>query len=144
MRTVKKNVYYCDYCKKRSLSAAHMNKHETGCTANPDRYCKLCYGNEMGQHDIRQITEQLKTRFEIIETQGEYGTELTAKWNAEPITLTEIQKSVDDCPNCTLAILRQTGLNRYPFEISDKFDYKKERDEWFNGLIKESNREEYY
>ena len=62
MKTVKKNVYYCDFCGKRSLAALHMHNHEDGCTMNPNRKCGLCDGR-----DIVMFIEQLKSRFEIKE-----------------------------------------------------------------------------
>ena len=42
MRTVLKKVYYCDFCKKKGLSASSISKHEKHCTLNPKRECRLC------------------------------------------------------------------------------------------------------
>lgn len=49
MKTVKKNVYYCDFCKKKGLSAGHIATHEKHCTGNPERECRLC---ELGEDII--------------------------------------------------------------------------------------------
>ena len=62
MKTVKKNVYYCDFCKKRSLRS--LKTHETHCTGNPDRHCQLC-GRPEG---IRAIGDKFLAMFEIIST----------------------------------------------------------------------------
>lgn len=133
MKIVEKKVYYCEHCNKRSLAGGHMKTHEKNCTNNPNRGCRLC--NE--KRDIKSIIESLKLRFEISEVikyhdyadfgesrQDEYK-EIEGKWTAEPITLSEIELLVDHCPACTLAVLRQTGLNRYYFDgMIDKFDFK--------------------
>lgn len=37
-----KKVYYCDFCKKKGMSAASMSKHEKHCTLNSNRQCRLC------------------------------------------------------------------------------------------------------
>jgi hypothetical protein len=42
MIVVKKNVYYCEYCKKRSLASFSMKRHEKRCTMNPKRQCGVC------------------------------------------------------------------------------------------------------
>ena len=42
MRVQLKKVYYCDFCKKKGMSAASMSKHEKHCTLNPSRQCGLC------------------------------------------------------------------------------------------------------
>ena len=134
MKTIKKNVYYCDYCKKRSLSASAMTVHESHCTANPHRKCRLCRES----FDIATYTEQLKARFEIIEVEDDYGiTRHEIKWNGDHITLAEIEKFTNGCPNCTFAILRQTKLNYSVFGFN--YDYKKELNEYW----KDRNNEEY-
>ena len=136
MKTVKKNVYYCDYCGKRSLAAFHMQNHESGCTANPNRKCGLCDGR-----DIAKFIEQLKNRFEIKECEtDDFGTNLEVVWKGEKITLNEITDFTEGCPNCTLAILRQTKLNYGIFGF--RYNYKAELDEYWHDKNNESyNRE---
>ncbi len=43
----------------------------------------------------------------------------------------DIQMSVDDCPNCTLAILRQTGLIK-TLPTYKLFDYQTEIRNWWH------------
>ena len=139
MRTVKKNVYYCEYCGKRSLSAGAMSKHEKHCTANPHRECALCKQNL----DIAPFVEQLKARYEIIEIMDEDMPGITyhkVKWIGEPITLNEIINFTDGCPICTLAILRQTKLNYAVFDF--KYDYKKELAAWWREVNDDLRRAE--
>jgi hypothetical protein len=122
MKTIKKNVYYCDHCNKRSLGAFQMHKHESGCTANPERECGLCDGR-----DIKTFIEQLKSRFEIKEIEpDDFGTTLEVVWKGDKIELNEIIDFTEGCPNCTLAILRQTKLNYSIFGF--KYNYKAELD----------------
>lgn len=42
MRTERKLRYYCDHCKKSGGQKAAMISHESACTKNPDRVCKMC------------------------------------------------------------------------------------------------------
>jgi len=148
MKTIKKNVYYCDFCNKKGLSASHISIHEKHCTANPKRICRTCEANP----DIDSYIQELKKRFEIIETpllpcdqydMIEGAIERTIKWIGEPIKLNEILNHVENCPNCTLAILRLTKLNYNIFGFN--FNYKKALDEWWGEINNErENAERYY
>lgn len=125
MKAIKKNVYYCDHCKKKGLAAQHIRNHEANCTANPNRYCKLCERN-----GISDLVDEFKARFiiESVMVEDQYGNFMgdvfEVKWNGDPVTLEEIRNRVDDCPNCIFSILRQTKMNYRCFEF--QFDYKKE------------------
>jgi hypothetical protein len=55
MKIIKKNVYYCDHCKKKGLSAVHIRNHEGRCTNNPDRWCGACENA-----NTKEIVEALK------------------------------------------------------------------------------------
>lgn len=138
MKTVKKNVYYCDYCKKRNLSAFHMRSHEESCTANPDRKCHLC----KEQRDIKIFIEKLKDRFEIKECEPDEFTSHTQEvvWEGKKIMLDEILEFTEGCPNCTLAILRQTRLNYEIFGF--KYNYKAELSDWWADKNNEDWRRE--
>ena len=144
MKTIKKNVYYCEFCSKRGLSAYHILKHEKHCTANPDRRCRL-----RGNNSLMEEIEKLKSRFEIIENELDFIDDIfttndhyTVEWKGEKITIDEILDITDGCPNCTLAILRQTRLNWHLFDI--KYDYQKELSGWWKEKHKEELRHEYY
>lgn len=133
MKTVKKNVYYCDYCNKRNLSGGVMKKHESRCTANPDRVCGFCEISQGVSPNIRELVVNYKSRFTVDISkidEGEFWEQEieTVKWIGEPITLAEIRKEVNDCPNCIFAIIRQCKFNYHYFdELGFKeFDYKKE------------------
>ena len=42
MKARQKWVYYCDFCKKKLMVRAAMERHEKHCTMNPDRVCRMC------------------------------------------------------------------------------------------------------
>lgn len=131
MRTVKKNVYYCDHCKKKSLSAPVIRKHECGCTNNPNRICGLCERKE-----ISLLIEEFKKRFTLHPVMQEdpegnrIGDYFEVEWLGERATLQEIRNAVDNCPNCILSILRQTKMNFSCFEL-EIFNYKDAVKEWW-------------
>jgi len=41
-----KKVYYCDFCKRHTLTINSMVKHEKHCTLNPNRICRVCDGED--------------------------------------------------------------------------------------------------
>jgi len=47
MKERQKTVYYCDFCKKYRLTRPSMMQHESSCTLNPDRVCRVqgCKGD---------------------------------------------------------------------------------------------------
>lgn len=142
MKTVKKNVYYCDYCKKKGLSAHYVGKHERRCTANPNRQCGICNTLQGASPNIGEIVEQLKKRFKIIGLESDgVVIELQCKWTAEPVTLDEISKMVEGCPNCILAILRQTKLNYKCCGI--EFDYAAEFKKAMYEVDSANSQEQY-
>jgi hypothetical protein len=42
MKTKIKKVYYCEFCKKKTMTINSMTLHEKHCTLNPNRECRLC------------------------------------------------------------------------------------------------------
>jgi hypothetical protein len=137
MKVIKKNVYYCEFCKKKGLSGGHVSKHEKRCTNNPNRECGLC----SAKNNISEIVDQFKKRFGVVvekyNYEGLFSEEIeTVKWIGEPITLQEIRDSVNDCPNCVFAVIRQCKFHYHYFgELISGFDYKKEREESFSSLM---------
>ncbi len=139
MITKKRNVYYCEYCKKHSLMP--LLKHEKSCTANPNRECGMC-DNATG--DVPELIEKYKKQTKV-ETQYEYNDICgTHEWDEvkEKPKLADIMDDVEGCPACTLAILRGCDLCGGMFDM--KFDYKKERDAWFEYKNKQESYGDYY
>lgn len=104
MKVRKKNVYYCEHCKKKGLAAHVIIKHEKGCTANPNRICGIC-DNEKG---VVEIVAEFKKRFTLnptitFDSDGNTVDDtFIAEWTGEPVTLEEIRNAADHCPACTL------------------------------------------
>ena len=144
MKVVKKNVYYCDYCKKRSLSP-NLKIHENHCTANPDRSCRMCEGG-----GIREIIDKDKKYFylrKIIPRHPFADEEIQVAYRKK-FTLQDLRSELEyECPNCLLALIRCLGLNRYYFGDKFKFDYKEELGEWWaaenKSAYEEAERETY-
>ena len=131
MKTKIKNVYYCDYCKKKGLCASVMVKHEKHCTSNPKRKCRMCKED----HDYIQIAEKLKARYKIITTAGvEEMQSQKVVWIGDSITIDEIRISVDYCPACMLTVMKLAGLCDYIFYDTLYFDYKKEVADWWKEI----------
>jgi hypothetical protein len=123
----KKNVYYCEYCKKKSLRSVKI--HEKHCTANPDRECRLC-----DNKSIKPIIEKYQEYFHIKETKS------PTDWDEIKITpvfkkgftLEDLTNELDyECPNCILALIRCLDLNRYWMDKKYKFNYKEALSEWW-------------
>ncbi len=134
MRTKKRNVYYCEYCGKHSLMP--LLKHEKHCTANPNRQCRMC-DNACG--DVPELIEKYKEQTKV-ETQYDcdevFG---NREWDEvkEKPKLADIMDDVEGCPACTLAIMRGCGLCHPMFDM--KFDYKKEKDNFYTAINEYEN-----
>ena len=139
MRIIKKNVYYCEYCNKKSLRSVII--HEKHCTANPNRICRLCEGKS-----IKEIIDKYEAMFEVNNIQkvvfGGCEVSLEVKYLKE-FTLDDIRNELDyNCPNCLLAIIRCLGLNRWYFDKKFKFDYQKELQGWWAAVNEEAREED--
>jgi hypothetical protein len=143
MKTVKKNVYYCDYCNKRSLGASAMSKHEKHCTLNPNRECRLCIminGVSTSPHVIRDLVEKYKNTFEIVHHEESRGFGTSFKWKFQIITPQDILNEVDGCPACALTIIRLSGLSAPEVNRDEfNFDFKKEMQSFWS----DRNQEEW-
>lgn len=71
------------------------------------------------------------------------GDYFKVEWIGDPVTIEEIRKSVDNCPNCIFSILRQCKFNFKCFEFPE-FDYKKELQDAFVEKQRVAHMEEYY
>jgi hypothetical protein len=148
MKVIKKNVYYCAFCKKKSLKS--LKGHEKHCTGNLDRECKLCKCD----YNYRKIVEGLKARFSFKEipikillniNEPDFYCTKEIIWNGEPITAEEISDLVEGCPICMLTIIKNLTLDNYErLLLQIKFDYKNELGNYWNERNSiEREREEY-
>lgn len=138
MKTKVKKVYYCDYCKKKNLSASAISKHEKHCTGNPKRECRMCEN----QHDYSLIAKGFKDRYKIIIENPSISCNAEILWTGKPITLDEIYDIIDGCPACTLTIIRLSGLNDWLFNDVLYFDYMKEVRKWWAEVNKEMAKQD--
>lgn len=114
MKVKTKQVYYCDFCKKKSMSSFSMKKHEAVCTLNPERRCGLC--NRKGILRLTPNTQYTNDTLDYIYSQT-------------------------TCPVCILAGIRfNFTKDQISKGIADGvfFDYKKMIDQYW----KDERREE--
>jgi len=149
MKVIKKNVYYCDFCKKKSLRS--LKRHEERCTQNPNRRCGMC-----DIVDLNPILDSFEARFVLCVTVPKYDPNgETEHWREsiseviEPIwkdefAIQDIQEAVDNCPACILAVIRCLGLNYWYFQGRFKYDFKAARGDWWDATNKENLRREIY
>jgi len=121
MKVKTKKVYYCEYCNKHSLKP--LLQHEKYCTSNINRECRVCKEHR----NYESIINEFKKRYEFVEEEikmlGKIFRKIDQfKWLGEPITIQEIKDSVDDCPACTLTIIKHIDAKYMNLD----FDYKDE------------------
>ena len=122
MKTKIKKVYYCDYCKKHALRP--LTEHEKHCTANPNRWCRLCDNNY--SDTLPELIEQFQSKISFDKDTGE----------AFCPKAIDILDAVGGCPNCAFTIMRCTGMNRFPFDTG--FKYKEELEKWWDIVNNEN------
>lgn len=121
--------YCCEFCRKRGLSASHMAKHESSCTLNPNRVCRVCkmdWGGERTQKPITELMALLpdpkdyKHYGELIVFDKATGESFGKVVNSH---LTELRQATGNCPACIMAALRQKGI---PVPVATDFDFTTE------------------
>ena len=103
MRIKTKKVYYCDFCKKKSLKT--LEKHEKHCTGNINRECRMCGITP----NYQEIVDKLKARYHIVRDEPTFENMFSFQqviWHGEEITGKEITDLVDQCPACALTIIK--------------------------------------
>lgn len=135
MKSKIKTVYYCEYCKKHFLRKDSVLNHEAHCTMNPGRSCRLCENTDLfpiiAKYLVRYrwVQNYQFQKFEWIDLFGN---------NNGPVKLKDIMDDVENCPNCTLAVLRICGLCIWEAHI--EFDYKKALQDWWTEVNNEEHR----
>ncbi len=125
MLTKTKKVYYCEFCKKKGLSAGAIKEHEKHCTGNIKRQCRMCGNTPDYEDEVKKYTERIKT--EILQENA------NEKLNT---TKDDIRDGIDTCPACTLTILRQLSKILPPW-LTFNYKYKEDVVDWW----KERNAE---
>lgn len=124
MRTVKRNRYYCEFCKKTGGSAGHMRSHEQHCTANPNRICRMCRlldNAPIEVSNLKSLLPQVK-----LDDEDWLNYENVQKLKDQVVAaFPNLRKAAENCPSCILSALRQSGCA--VIVGNDLFDFKKER-----------------
>lgn len=132
MKKVKRWRYYCDFCNKSGGSKYYIEKHEKGCTANPNRKCGLCEHAGLVQKTSDELIAFMKTIIEsvredcLIEDEP-YEQQFLIRDKQEKEALEELRNFVDGCPACMLAAMRLTKST----SCFRTFDFKNEKSEFF-------------
>lgn len=128
MRIVRKDVYYCDFCKKKSLR--NLTEHEKHCTGNPDRECRICGREE----SLRPLIEKFKSQISFREMKRKYpdGEEYSKFEDVKYPKIEDIELAVETdygfCPACKLAIIRGIGILNMHLPIEWLNNYDREKD----------------
>lgn len=108
MREKKVTRYSCEFCRKTAYKRATMTSHESGCTNNPNRICRLCERSGKVQPELGTLIE-----------------------NASNVD--ELRKVANGCPACML-----TGVRHHNKDAEDGqfawIDYKVEHDRYWADM----------
>ena len=145
MRAVQRWRYYCEFCKKAGGSKGHMTSHESSCTLNPNRNCKMCTlidgGNGAALPELLALLPD-PDKFMTEHPANEYM-DARMELDVEAIkplieaALPAMREACQDCPVCLMAALRQKKI---PVPIAEGFDYKAEMASMWSD-INDSRRE---
>lgn len=140
--------YRCDYCKKSGGSAYHMQKHESGCTLNPNRKCGICgFGNGVAElallmPDPAPIKDPRPMVILDRPSDGDDYNEIEDAFRAEcNAALPAVRAAVENCPACIMAIIRQRGI---PVPVVTDFNYKAEHTSYWDDKNAEQHEHAYY
>ena len=109
MKTRQVTRYSCDFCRKTMYKRRSMESHESGCTNNPERVCRLCARMGEVQADLTVLGE-----------------------NAGAVDI--LRKVANGCPACMLAGVRAWNKAcRDDGETDEKvwIDYKAEHERYW-------------
>lgn len=84
MRSVLRMRHYCDFCKKSTGTKNSMEKHESGCTNNPNRKCRMCTFGQLVQQPMDALVREYVEK----------------GWKA-------LHALTEGCPACIFAAVRQ-------------------------------------
>lgn len=114
--------YKCDFCKKVGYSSFHMKRHETGCTANKDRVCRMpIHNGEAPRLSLEQLMANL------VLSKPDFG-------------MAELREDSHNCPACILAAIRCSGIQKHDYDeegsvgIDLKFNFKEELAAMWNDI----------
>lgn len=112
MKERKVTRYTCEFCRKSMYKRASMAAHESGCTNNPNRVCKLCERMGEVQADLKVLAENVGY-------------------------IDDLRKVANGCPACMLAGVR--AWNKQCDDDGDEdqkvfIDYKAEHERYWADI----------
>jgi hypothetical protein len=101
--------YWCDYCKKAGLQKAAMIRHETHCTLNPNRRCRVCDIIGWAPDDLPKWIAMLPdpAQYKKYDSGEYFHGGLTVDAN---LSLPSLRKAAGGCPACIMAAIRLRGI----------------------------------
>jgi hypothetical protein len=120
--------YKCEFCGRTGYSSFHMRKHESGCTMNPQRICRI--------HQYADLRIEGSGPFPVPLLQQV----LLACQSDEDHGLAALRDAAEDCPCCMFAAIRQLGWHRGEVDEEGysepiiKFDFKAELARLWEGV----------
>jgi hypothetical protein len=98
-----------------------MKKHESGCTLNPNRVCRVCKMVQGVQEPIEILIALLPKLSES--ERNAFGPESDNGHQRVNAALPSLRKACTNCPACILAALRQAKI---PVPIASDFNWTNE------------------
>jgi len=152
MRKVQRWRYYCDHCTKAGQSGYHMANHEKHCTLNPLRECRMCLHINGGNGtDVAEMLALLPDpaaymRTITSETDGwitDAPFDVLDDAKIKPVieaAMPALRELTESCPVCIMAAFRQRKI---PLPLVESFDFKREKQELWNGINEEKQEREH-
>ena len=142
MIIIKKNRYYCEYCKKSGGAAWAIKKHEERCTLNPKRHCGYCDLLENPQPNLIEFIAMLPNPDEYKCEDAEYESfYYRGLEEAVDAVLPKLREACNNCPACIMAALRQKGI---PVPVAKNFNFKKECQRIWSDFNDAQSQNDYY
>jgi hypothetical protein len=126
--------YQCEFCGRKKYSAPHMAHHEKQCTMNIKRKCGMCRISDNVQTDIYKLIEFCRKHSEL-KLDGNFGA--YPKESEEKKFIDSLKDLANECPACILSALRLSDT----FLYHHLFDFKKERESFFDELNENRSQE---
>jgi len=133
MKTARRLRYYCDHCGKTGGSRYYMERHESGCTANPNRVCCWCARFEYEQPKLTDLIALLPDPTKPVQTYQPWDTEPPApgavphsEWEADIAKRAKaLREACGCCAACLLAAVRQwRAMGGRDFDYAESLDFK--------------------
>ena len=107
-------LYKCDFCRRSMRSSGHMKRHETSCTKNPARTCRMHHNFDKAQPLMNTLLSCLGC----------------ANDNPEE-AMKLLREASHGCPMCMLAAIRISGVEKWDGDPDNQppnlnFDFKQE------------------